>query len=337
MADRLTTFRNRVSDAADSWQANVANPYIIAYNEGYKKYIATFEKQKESDKAQAELFVSIALILPGSVLAVAAVSKSLKVLARRQALRALAFDSALNARSRYKAIVGNEAAMFAIGKVLDLAKGKATKKIEEAVKEAASKTSDLLLLDPLSRDKQLNSWIINHKLLAFDAAEAIEKDASMTEAEKEKAYEALRAAPIASRPSDSIVPSTLAPKIEHAFYMMWILDSDELITTIVPPVATGFGYGSPGQYSSQPIDALPHSPNYPKPKEGQWIGIRRPGGKVEDRIDELNLQLRGKKFYESHWYGKNDTKKKDELKIAENVLRWLSNQTQPMSALGVRS
>jgi hypothetical protein len=342
MADRLQTFRNLVSDAADSWQANVANPYIIAYNTAYQSYVKTFDKQKESNKAQAELFVSIALILPGSVLAVAAASKSLQVLARRQAIRALAFGSARRGALRYKAVIGDAGAKFAIAGILDVVKdqAKVKKKIEEAVKDVISKTGDLLLTDPLNRDKQLNSWITNHKLLAYAAAEAIENDPAMNNDAKNKAYAELRLAPIASKPTGVIVPALLAPKIEHAFYMIWLLDSDELVTTIVEPVSYGMGT-TLGQYSSKPIDVLPSSPEHPKnnknlPK-GQWVGIKRPGGDVEDKIDELNMQLRGREFYESHWYGKNDTKKFEELLAAERVLKWLSDQTQPLSALGVQS
>ena len=54
MPDRLQSYRNQVSDAVDAWQANVCNPYIIAYNTAYKSYNDTFKKQNDSDKARAE-------------------------------------------------------------------------------------------------------------------------------------------------------------------------------------------------------------------------------------------------------------------------------------------
>ena len=45
--------------------------------------------------------------------------------------------------------------------------------IKDSIVKAMSNSRDLLATDPLNRDKQLNSWLINHKLLAFEAADAM--------------------------------------------------------------------------------------------------------------------------------------------------------------------
>jgi hypothetical protein len=332
MADRLQTFRNLVSDAVDTWQSQVCNPYIIAYDTAYTSYKDAFNKQKESDKARSEMFVAILAILPGSILMSTAATSSLRVIANRSALRLLAARSATRTLATYNAIAENAGAKFAIGKVLDLVKDEAGKKIKESVTRAMANSRDLLSTSPLSRDKQLNSWLIDHKLLAFDAAKAIEDSRSMSNDAKEKAYVQLRLAPIANKPQSKIDVNALAPKIELGFYMIWLLDSDELVTQEIP--ASGY---SPGKYSSKPIDALPNSPEYPKPGKDQWIGVSRPGGDVEDRIDALHKKLRGKKFYESHWYGKDDTRKLLEVQESQRVLQWLSDKTQPLAALGVTS
>jgi hypothetical protein len=332
MADRLQTFRNLVGDSVDAWQSQVCNPYIVGYDTAYTSYKDTFNKQKESDKARSEMFIAVLSILPGSVLMSAAATSSLRTIAHRSALRLLAARSATRTLATYNAVVENAGAKFAIGKVLDLVKEEAGKKIKEAVTRAMTNSRDVLSTSPLSRDKQLNSWLLDHKLLAYDAAKAIEDSKTMSNDAKEKAYVQLRLAPIANRPKSKIIPATLALKIELGFYMIWLLDSDMLNTQIIPPS----GY-YPGKSSSKPIDALPSSPEYPKPGTDQWISVSRPGGDVEDRIDELNKILRGKKFYESFWYGKNDTKKLQEVQAAERVLQWLSNQTQPLAALGVTS
>lgn len=333
MPDRLQTFRNLVSDSVDAWQSQVANPYIVAYDTAYTSYKDTFDKQKESDKARSEMFVAILSILPGSILTATAATSSIRVLANRQALRLFATRSTARTLATYKAISEDATVKFAVGKVLDLVKDEAGKKIKDAAKRAMANTRDLLATSPLSRDKQLNSWLIDHKLLAFDAAKAIEDNRTMTNDAKEKAYAELRLAPIASRPSSRVDPGKLAPKIELGFYMIWLLDSDELVTQEVAPVSPYYA----GKYSSTPIDALPNSPEYPKPGKDQWIGVTRPGGDVEDRIDALHKKLRGKKFYESHWYGKDDTKKLQEVQESQRVLQWLSDQTQPLAALGVTS
>ncbi len=332
MADRLQTFRNQVSDAADAWQANACNPYIVAYNTAYKSYQDTYNKQKESDKAKAEMFIAIASILPGSILMATAATSSIRIIAHRSALSLLASRSATKAMAKYSAVTTNAAAKFAIGKTLDIVKDEAGKKIKEAVTKTMSNTNDLLSTDPLNRDKQINSWLLNHKLLAFDTAKAIEDSRTLSNDAKEKAYAQLRLAPIASRPQNRINSALLAPKIELGFYMIALLDSDELVTQEIAPSQYYVG-----KYSSKKIDALPSSPDYPKPGKNQWIGVSRPGGDVEDKIDELHKKLRGSNFYESHWYGKNDTKKLKEVQESERVLQWLSDQTQPLATLGLRS
>ena len=342
MPDRLQAYRNQVSDAVDAWQANVCNPYIIAYNTAYRSYQDNFNKQKESDKARAELFVSVAALLPGSILMATAATASLRVLANRGALRLLASRSATRTLSVYNAVASNATATFAIGKTLDIVKDEVGKKVKDAVVRAMSNSQDLLATDPLNRDKQLNSWLINHKLLAFDAATAIEESRTTSAQAKEQAYTQLRSAPIANRPLGKLDPARLSPKIELGFYMIWLLDSDELVTAESAPGS----YGGGGRYSSTPIQAMPSDKNYPRGNTDrsrgpiQWVGVTRPGGDVEDRIDALNKQLRGNAFYESgSWFGKSDANQArlKEVAAAERVLSWLSIATQPLAPLGLRA
>lgn len=342
MPDRLQAYRNQVSDAVDAWQANVCNPYVIAYNTAYRSYQDTFGKQKDSDKARAELFVSVAALLPGSILMATAATSSLRVVANRVALRLLAQRSATRTLAVYNAVSANATATFAIGKTLDLVKDEAGKKIKDAVVRAMSNSQDLFSVDPLNRDKQLNSWLINHKLLAFDAGNAVEESRSLSAAAKDQVFAQLRAAPIANKPLGKLDPARLAPKIELGFYMIWLLDSDELVTEMTPPGPSGVG----GRYSSKPIQEMPSSAQYPRgntdARRGavQWVGVTRPGGDVEDRIDTLNKQLRGQAFYQSGgWFGKSDANQArlKEVAAAERVLSWLSNTTQPLAPLGLRA
>lgn len=341
MPDRLQSYRNQVSDAVDAWQANVCNPYIIAYNTAYKSYNDTFKKQNDSDKARAELFVTAAAILPGSILMATAATSSLRVLANRGALRLLAGRSTTRALNIYNAVAANATATFAIGKALDIVKDETGKVIKDSIVKTMSNSRDLLATDPLNRDKQLNSWLINHKLLAFEAADAIERSGAMSERDKARAYESLRAAPIANKPNGKIDPARLAPKIELGFYMVWLLDSDELVTQVTP----GNAY-SPGRTTSKPIDALPSSRDYPRgntdPSRGpvQWVGVTRPGGDVEDQIDKVHKHVRGNAFYApGGWFGKSDVNQArlKEVAAAERTLTWLSDMTQPLAPLGLRT
>lgn len=340
MTERLQAFRNQVDDAVTLWQANVCNPYIQAYNTAYKSYTDTFAKQKESDKARAELFVSVAAILPGSILMATAATSSMRVLAGRAALKALAHQSVSRVLRVYNAVGANPTAVFALGKVLDVVKDQAGKTIKDAVVQAMQHSSGLLATDPLNRDKQLNSWLLNHKILAFDAASAIENDRSLNGAAKDHAFALLRQAPIASRPQGRIDIDRLALKIELGFYMIWLLDSDELVTQVLPD-----SYYGPGRYTSKRIDEMPSSPRYPRANvrpgvaNPSWVGVTRPGRDVEDRIDEVNKKVRGRLFYEPGMWilGKDDRKKLKEVAAAERVLTWLSASTQPLTPLGVRT
>ncbi|PSJ39030.1 hypothetical protein [Allosphingosinicella deserti] len=340
MVDRLEQYRRQVIDAVDAWQGYVCNPYIVAYNEAYKNYTDAFNRQKETDKKRAEMFVSIASLLPGSVLMATAANSSLRVLANKVALQGLARANLKLALGAYQAIGASPTAAFAVGKVLDIVKGEAGNAIKDLVTKAMQNSHDTLASDPLSRDKQLESWLITHRLCATDAAEAIENDRRLGEREKQQAFAALKAAPIAQRPHGSIVPKTLSPKIELGFYMMALLDSDELVTQ----TGGGSPYGG-GRTTSKPIDEMPSSPNYPRAKistavggTSSWVGISRPGADVEKRIDECSTLVFKKPFYgPSGWFGKPDTRKMEELHEAERTLRKLADSTRPLSPLGLKS
>lgn len=340
MPDRLQTYRNRVSDAVDSWQANVCNPYIIAYNTAFRNYNEAFNRQKESDKARAELFVSAASILPGSILMATAASSSLRVLANRAALNMLAKSNLTRTLSIYKAASENATAAFATGKLLDMIKDATGGKIKDAVIKATSLSDNMLASDPLNRDKQLNTWLTNHKLCAFEAAEAIENSPS-GDAEKDRAYAALRQAPVANKPQGALNPGPLALKIELGFYMMALLESDELVT--MPPQMPG-SYGTVVGMKSRPIEKMPSAKDYPRAVNrgssgtSQWVGIARPGGEVEDRIDEVSKKVRSRAFYApSGLFGKPDTRKMQELRDAEAWLNWLADATRPLNPLGLRT
>ena len=107
MARRVDEFRFLVSDSIDLWQANVANPYIRAYNTAYKTYNQTFETQKSNDKERAELLVSAAAIMPGSFLIATAATGSLRVLAHRAMLKALPTNNLTRVLGGYNAATNN--------------------------------------------------------------------------------------------------------------------------------------------------------------------------------------------------------------------------------------
>jgi hypothetical protein len=268
-----------------------------------------------------------------------AANSSLRILANKVALQGLAKANLTRTLAAYQAVGSSPTAMFALGKTLDLVKGEIGKEVKSYVTKAVQNSHDTLATDPLSRDKQLSSWIITHRLCATDTAQAVENDRRLSEREKDAIFAALRQAPIAQRPSGSIIPSALSPKIELGFYMMALLDSDELVTQ------TGGGPYGGGRITSKPIDEMPSSPNYPKSKvstamgaTSTWVGISRPGSKVEERIDKCNEIVFKRPFYApSGWFGRDETLKTGELRNAEQTLRRLADSTRPLSPLGLKS
>ena len=345
MTKRVDEFRFQVSDSIDLWQANVANPYIRAYNAAYKSYNQTFETQKSNDKERAELLVSAAAILPGSFLIATAATGSLRVLAHRAMLKMLATNNLTRVLGGYNAATNNATLKFAFGGLLDLAKGQMNDGIKKIAVNAATMSQNTLTDDPLDRDKHLDSFFKNHKVALTDAASLIEQS-SILEAEKVRQFAALKAAPLASRPQGKIDKDALAPKIELGLYMMALLESDFLEVT---PAHAPNSYGASPRPVRTPINVMPkdtqHYPKATMPKVGigvigqsQSISIDRPGGDVENRIDELCKIVLKRPFYaKAGWFGKDPTLKAGELRQAQDVLEMLSKHLSPMVALGLKS
>jgi hypothetical protein len=314
--------------------------YIVAYEAAYDNYKYAFDKQRENEVVQINMFIAIALIIPGSILMSAASKHTLSKLGTnisRSAIQTLAKAKAVRTLALYNAIGNNPAAYFAIGKVVDIVKGETNTKIQSLINDMVSKTNGTLSSKPLSRSKQLDSWLENLQLLARETALAIEDSRHMSNIQKERAFEKLQRSPIANRPQGRINVNSLTEKIELGMYMIWVLDSDKLFTQVTAPLAHPDANGI-GKTKSISINALPSSAQYPRPGPQQWIGINRPGSVVENRIDMLHQRLYKSKFYaKSGFFGRDDKLKKFELQKAEKVLNLLAASTQPSSALGILS
>ena len=70
------------------------------------------------------------------------------------------------------------------------------------------------------------------------------------------------------------------------------------------------------------------------------VVVTRPGGDVEDQIDKVHKHVRGNAFYvPGGWFGKSDAgqARLKEVAAAERTLTWLSDMTQPLAPLGLRT
>ena len=342
MADRLTTCFQLIDLSVDRWRTEVGNPYLESYTVGYTQFTKTLDEQKEEDKQAGEFFIAAASICTGSLLAASIAKATLSRLGRRSLILIGGRQLATTYRNLYTTVSGFEPATFAIGKVYEALQGKLKDRAKESITEALQRMSRIVSPEPLVRVLQMDTLLRTHVIAAKETAQAIEADHKTNDSEKNALYDKLRQAPLANKPQvfKSPLPGTLAEKIELTFYLGKLLDSDELITW---PASTAneYGYSPPGK--SVPIQELPSSPKYPHPAvpkptytalipEHQSVGITRPGGRIQNRIDELCKKIFNAPFYGQNFGGpwlRDERLKPGELLKAEQYLDKLADVTRP--------
>ena len=320
------------------WQANVTLPYAIAYDAAYKSFQDTVKAQTDADKARAELFITAASIVTGSVLMATVASTSLRALAGKLALDAVCNQNMNRTFDLMAVAASSQTFMFAVDKVIDVTKDKLKDQLKETVTDLTNTTSHMVVSTPLGQHLQLELFLLNHKRACYKSADIVEA-AAVSDGLKELAFQALYKAPMVKPPRASLDANRLALKIELCFYMSVILDSDEL-DQFDSRTLLGGGLGPPPKIS--PITQMPSNPSYPKtttPKmsgftQGPWQAVtyNRPGGKIRAQVDKLHQALFGEKFYKNEdWFG--DVKPEDmskELQRAEGVLNRLAQETRPL-------
>lgn len=362
MITRTEKLRNLVSDGSDTWRIRAVNPYLIGYRMAFGGFTETMKKQAEADKAQAEMFISMASIVGGSLIMATVGETALRAVAGNMALNFICNHNLDRTFTAMSVAADNKTLMFALGKVLDTVKDEANKRIKERV-TALLKTEEIKTSDPLDKTLEFDSLIRSHKLAAYHAAEEIENDRKMSDANKHAAFVALEKAPICTPPNGSVSATALAPKIELGIYLTKVLASAELDTT--GPSYSSFGKGGLGKggfgemggmgqpspkITSKPITQSPSAPDYPKAIQNadgssQWVGYTMTAdpftgtGTVRQRIDELHKIVFKEEFYPK--IGPFGTyaaeQKRAELLKAERQLNRLGQETRPLSLLGLMS
>lgn len=141
MSERLQKLRNRISDGQSEWYRLVGNPYVRAYDTAFYSYKEQVDNQAAAEKERAEMFVMAASIVTGSVLMAAFANSSLRVLAGRAVLSAVCNRNLNLVFNAMHAVSSSKAFMFALGKVLDEGKSRATKVAQDAMTKVVQSNS----------------------------------------------------------------------------------------------------------------------------------------------------------------------------------------------------
>ena len=347
MSARTQRLRAIIHDGQGQWRSRAINPYIISYRMAFGGFTKTMQAQADADKARAELFVSMASIVGGSLLMATVGQTSLRAVAGNAALNFICnrnLDRTFNAMA---VAAENKTFMFALGKTLDTIKDQIGKRVKDEVTEII-KSKEIKTSDPLDKYLEFDSLMLNHEYAANHAAEQIEADRKMDDAKKHAAFVALEAAPICKPPSGVIDPNLLGPKIELGIYLSKVMESAELDTW--GPSYGGFGGGQQRPISVKPITQRPSAPDFPKPVfnrdgSGQSVGYNMTGDPfqgtdaVRARIDELHKQVFKEAFYPSRGFFDRymAEEKRAELVKAETQLDRLGQDVRPLSLLGLRT
>ncbi len=340
MSARVQDLRNRVGDGLDRWHIHVTWPYITAYTDAFDGYTKTIAAQAEADKARAELFVSVASIVTGSILMATVAQTSFRIIAGNAALNFVCDRNLVRTFNAMAVAAENKTLMFALGKTLDGIKDKIGTEIKTDLTKALQAGTDIKSSNPLIKHIELESLLTKHKLAAIEAAERIDGEKSLPEATKAKAFAALLAAPICKPPTSSVDSNMLSKKIELCFYLKAVLDSDQLLDW---PAYYG---GERRMPTARPIPQLPSAPDYPRPKPpttgaGQTVGVERLAGVIRDRIDELHNAVFHRPFFNKSGFlmfgDVSGPEKLAEVARAETQIDALAQQVRPLSTMEVRS
>jgi hypothetical protein len=349
--DRFTEFSARLDISSRNWSSRVGQPYIDAYSDAFLKYQTAISDQKQADKQNADLFITAACVVTGSVLVGTIGSATLKML-EKKAIVQIASRTLGNSFARlFRVVRKNEGVAFALGSLIDGLKGKTQAQVQKIAENYLANSNFHISSNPVAQHAAMQRVIDDHHNLALEAALAIENDHSLDAKAKNDAYDKLRAAPIYNSPitRSPSFKATLSELIELSFYLSGVLESDSLISWPASNAMSGAGgqLANAMRAKSTPINMSPSDPKYPHPKVPfpdasgytpayQSVGIDRAGSGIQKRTNELCVKAFGKPLYGSTFFGFGgpaDTDKMVELKQAEIYLNQLATKMKPLNPM----
>lgn len=344
-ADRLNSMLRDLEKKKNQWKLNVTNPYVRSYDLAYKNYQETLKAQAARDKMAAELLVFTAGVLSGSVLMAAFASSSLRVLAGRAMLRTICNNNLNRTFDAVHAVSNNKAAMFALGSIMDKAKGVASKHITAAVENFTASPSIAQSETSVNFLTRMDDFLIVNQISVYDFLKGVLEDSEIKESDKLMLANMVETTPFWQAPrSNRIDENRLAQQMELLFYMTSVLDSDTLVRH-APSIGNGVGGGiGEGIRSKERINQIPTAKDYPKEAEpkiirgatyepGQRIEYDDLGSVVRGRIDTLSRAVTGSPFYPQQSVALrivgNDPTGREQMVKAEQIITRLSAQTRP--------
>ncbi|MER0237083.1 hypothetical protein [Fulvimarina sp. MAC8] len=349
MPDRITRYIRDIQMKQNLWNLNVASPYTRAYDAAFERYQDTLKRQSQRDRAEAELLIFAASVVTGSVMMAVFAQTSLRILAGRALLSTIC-DRELNRTfNALHAISNSNVAMFALGRILDEAKGQTRKHLTDAAADLTRKTDMATADTALNFQTRIGDFVRSNAICAHQAAAAVQDNTALDDAEKDAIAARLETAPFFNPPSGSLLnEERLAEKLELSFYMTAVLDSDFLVH-IEPQFATSVpGVVAGGAMTERSIEMSPSSDRYPvstevRPMFGgigarDVVSIRDLGGTIRHRIDTLHRSIFNRPFYTDSGglFGGKPTTRRELIK-AETVLSDLAHLTRPQSIADVRT
>lgn len=293
----IRDFRQDLDDYTDLWYSFGIHPYIEAYRSAHQRFRDTLKRQEKLDQwwqqKKLELIVA-ALSLGGGGLLVAVTGKAaLKTVAKDVAINQICNRNLDRLFRAAHWIEGNEVATFLVGQAWDdvgMFLGNAVKESLKPEKSHLPALTDLgNAQDPDAVKDAMKQFVRLSKIRIADVARSMLYRSTASDEQKLNTISKLRRAPFCRPPRRLPQDEKRSKRIELAFFMTLLLDTDKLVTW----GGSSYWGGQPSRRGSSSIDVSPTSRNYPAAGSkytGTSVEYDRIGQVVAERIDEVHRE-----------------------------------------------
>jgi hypothetical protein len=360
MCDAGTKVRDFMADLntwQEAWRTWAVRPYSMAWRTACRTFKETVKSQRELEQKRLELGLTALSICGGGILTAVFADAALKNAAHSVVLDVICKNNLERAFTVAYKIEKSKTASFIVGALWDEAQTRLTAGLKASLEPTAAQFPAINTFLQSNSDDNLPDALhqfVGEARLKLDAIAVWLRDharlidgTKLTDQQKIAILEQLRRAPFCSPPSETIDDGRLAERIELAFYMNMVLDSDSLVISNV--TATGHSADIPWPTTqSTKITRMPSSGHYPKESRqamrdrGQiWssqtsIVYDKIGSKIVERMEALYPRNGfGNKFFltDADLLG-NQAPNRETLIRAEHTLQRMANMgIRPVDAL----
>lgn len=337
--DRIERYLEELGKKCDIWHGGVCVNYALAYNKAYRSFTAQLRADEEYRKRQVEIFLLAASVATSTFMIAAFASASLRALAARGAIAVICNNNLNRTFNAVYAVSNSQPAMFAIGKVLDVAKSTTIEKIKKTTESAYIKLSTISSDNPFDHELKLRQFIYLSSFCAKEIVTSVRDDNKISMEERNAIMDRMEKAPIFNPPCAVIGGEALAKRMELTLFMNHILESDYLEDIPFKP----YSFGTPGSvnvFQKRNLTSIQHLPSdksYPNPAKAevhsagvgahQKIIYKEYGPGLENYIETLHQEVVGVPFFKDL---PNLTKMQSALVKAESTLYRLADDCRPL-------